>query len=74
MVLAMDQSNMTALQRICLPEHAHKLRMFLEFAPETGLIEVPDPYFGAVQGFERVLDLCEAGARGLVHHLKGRET
>ena len=28
--------------------------------------EVPDPYYGNVQGFERVLDLCEAGGNGLI--------
>ena len=28
--------------------------------------EVPDPYYGGPEGFEKVLDLCEEGARGLV--------
>jgi protein-tyrosine phosphatase len=37
----------------------------MEFTP--GLDdEVPDPYYGGSQDFERVLDLCEAGARGLL--------
>ena len=71
LVLAMDQDNMNALRRVCPPEHVHKLRMFLEFAPQASVIEVPDPYFGASAGFETVLDLCEAGARGLITHLRG---
>lgn len=70
LILAMDQSNMKELRRKCPGEHVHKLRLFLEFAPETGITEVPDPYYGAEQGFERVLDLCEAGSRGLIAHLK----
>lgn len=71
LVLAMDQDNMRALRRVCPPEHVHKLRLFLEFAPGVGRTEVPDPYYGADQGFEAVLDLCEAGARGLIAQLRG---
>ena len=70
LILAMDQAVMNDLRRDCPGEHVHKLRMFLEFAPEAGLVEMPDPYFGAAQGFERVLDLCEAGGRGLVAQLR----
>jgi protein-tyrosine phosphatase len=70
LILAMDQSNMNDLRQVCPNEHAHKLRMFLEFAPELGLLEVPDPYFGGPLGFEKVLDLCEAAARGLIAQLK----
>ncbi len=66
LILAMDQSNLNELRRICPGEHVHKLRLFLEFAGSQDTQDVPDPYYGNVQGFERVLDLCEAGARGLV--------
>lgn len=71
LILAMDQSNLNDLRQVCPGEHVHKLRMFLEFAPELGMLDVPDPYFGGPQGFERVLDLCEAAAKGLIAHLKG---
>ncbi len=70
LILAMDQSNLDDLRKDCPAEHAPKLRLFLDFAPELGLQEVPDPYFGAPQGFDRVLDLCEAAACGLVAQLK----
>jgi protein-tyrosine phosphatase len=30
---------------------------------------VPDPYYGNAAGFERVVGLCEAGARGVVRRL-----
>lgn len=66
LLLAMDESNLAALQRQCPPEHQHKLRLLMSFAPELGETEVPDPYFGNLAGFERVLDLCEAGVRGLL--------
>ena len=70
MILAMDQANMNELRQLCPGEHTHKLRLLLEFAPATGVQEVPDPYYGSVAGFERVLGLCEAGARGLLAQLK----
>lgn len=68
LILAMDQSNLNELQRLCPADHKHKLRLFLEFAQGVDVCDVPDPYYGNVEGFERVLDLCEAGARGLVAH------
>ena len=70
MVLAMDQSNMNDLRQLCPGEHSHKLRLLLEFAPAAGTLEIPDPYYGSVAGFERVLGLCEAGARGLLAQIK----
>lgn len=70
LILAMDQSNLSTLREVCPPEHSHKLHLFLEYAPETGQLEVPDPYFGGPAGFERVLDLCEAGAQGLIRELR----
>jgi protein-tyrosine phosphatase len=69
MVLAMDQSNMIDLRQLCPGEHTHKLRFLLEFAPALGVIEIPDPYYGSAQGFDKVLDLCEAGVRGLLEYV-----
>ncbi len=66
-LLAMDHDNLAGLQRLCPdPAWQDKLRLFLSFAPQGGLEEVPDPYYGGVAGFEQVLDLCEAGARGIL--------
>lgn len=65
-VLAMDQQNMANLLRLCPEESRAKLGMFLDYVPEFGLSEVPDPYYGAESGFERVLELCELAARGLL--------
>jgi protein-tyrosine phosphatase len=69
-VLAMDRSNYDDLLAICQPEHASKLRMFLEFSPGLGIAEVPDPYYGGTTGFERVLDLIEEAAGGLLADIR----
>ena len=64
LVLAMDRGHLRLLERLCPPEHRAKLRLFLADR------DVPDPYYGGPDGFERVLDLVEAGARDLIAYLR----
>ncbi|OFZ84214.1 MAG: hypothetical protein A2W21_01400 [Betaproteobacteria bacterium RBG_16_66_20] len=33
--------------------------------------DLRDPYYGGPEGFEQVLDMAEAAARGLVDHVRG---
>jgi protein-tyrosine phosphatase len=68
-VLAMDRANLAELNARRPSAATARVGLFLEYAPETGFAEVPDPYYGGVEDFERVLDLCEAGARGLLASL-----
>ena len=70
LILAMDRGHLEILRRIAPPQHRHKLRLFMEFAGEGRLDEVPDPYYGGPGGFERVLDMVEAAARGLLAQLR----
>ncbi|HTU68474.1 MAG TPA: low molecular weight protein-tyrosine-phosphatase [Steroidobacteraceae bacterium] len=70
-VLAMDRANLGELERIAARGRAH-LGLFLEFTPGPD-DEVPDPYYGSSEDFERVLDLCEAGARGLLRSLSAHQ-
>ncbi len=72
LILAMDRDNLQVL-RHGAPVPAHeRLRLFLEFAPESGAAEVPDPYYGGAKGFEEVLDLVEAASRGLLAYLRAQ--
>jgi protein-tyrosine phosphatase len=72
LILAMDRENLSVLRRRA-PSSAHeRLRLFLEFAPQGAPEDVPDPYYGGPNGFEEVLDLVEAAARGLLTHLRQR--
>jgi len=64
-VLAMDRANLAELERL-RGDGPAQLGLFLQYAPDCGFEEVPDPYYGGIEDFERVLDLCEAGARGLL--------
>lgn len=70
LILAMDRDNLMNLQHQCPDDARHKLHLFLEFAGVgEEAAEVPDPYYGNAAGFERVMDLCEAGALGVVNRL-----
>jgi protein-tyrosine phosphatase len=70
LILAMDRENLLDLKRRA-PRSAHeRVRLFLEFAPELGTTDVPDPYYGGSNGFEEVLDLVEAASRGLIRHVR----
>jgi len=72
-VLAMDSDNYRHLLELCAtPELQEKIRLFLEFAPDLPEREVPDPYYGGLSGFDRVLDLVEQAAEGFMLHLRAQ--
>ena len=71
-VLAMDQDNYFSLLQICPRGMEHKLQLFMDFAPAMRTREVPDPYYGGPTGFERVFDLVEAAAQGLLDDIRAR--
>ena len=74
-VLTMDEENFRAVSGLC--GGGAVVRPFLDFAEDSPEREVPDPYFGGADGFERVLDLVEEASEGLIRdireqHLDGR--
>jgi len=71
-VLAMDGENLANLTVLCPPGREGRLGRLLDFAPGAGRRDVPDPYYGGADGFERVLDLVEAGAAGLLADIRAR--
>ncbi|HLQ25830.1 MAG TPA: low molecular weight protein-tyrosine-phosphatase [Acidiferrobacterales bacterium] len=69
-ILAMDRENLADLLAICPSGLEHKIKLFLEFAPQRPEKEVPDPYFGGPGGFDRVLDMIEEAAAGLLDDIR----
>ncbi len=69
-LLAMDENNLSLLARDCPGEYAAKLALFMRYAASGEVIAVPDPYYGGAQGFERVLDMVEDAAQGLLRHIR----
>ena len=70
MVLAMDEQNYSLLLDLSPPEHHEQIKLFMDFAPQLGRKNVPDPYFGGKHGFEQVLDLVEEASLGLLVYLR----
>lgn len=75
LLIAMDDKNVAALRQVCPAQQRDKIRLLMEFVPEadgrwSGAREVADPYFGGAEGFEQVLDQCEAACRGLIAALR----
>jgi protein-tyrosine phosphatase len=67
-IVAMDRGHLEILLEHCPPQHHGKLRMLVSGR------DVPDPYYGGPEGFERVLDMVEAACLGLLHELSEGES
>ena len=63
LILAMDRGHLRALQKMAPPQHHAKIRLFVAGT------DVPDPYYGGAEGFERVLDVVEERCRALLAEL-----
>jgi|SRR5664279_129529 protein-tyrosine phosphatase len=77
LILAMDLSNVDELRRMAPSETGRaKVRLLREFdaaSAETGDLDVPDPYYGDGDGFERVLDHLQAACAGLLEQIRAGE-
>lgn len=74
-ILAMDRQNREDILeafnrwkfRETLPADAHKkVKLMCSYCKEHDETEVPDPYYGGPQGFEKVLDLLEDACQSLL--------
>jgi len=66
-VLVMDRSNLRDAMAVCPPEGA-KPQLLLDYAPQAGRSDVPDPWY--TRDFEGTLDLIEAATDGLIAALR----
>ena len=70
LLLAMDKTHYSAMKRSCPPELQSRIHMFMNYARNTEISEVPDPYYGSSNGFDRVFDLIEAASEGLLEEIE----
>ncbi|MFJ5729214.1 low molecular weight protein-tyrosine-phosphatase [Streptomyces paradoxus] len=68
LVIALDSGHLGALRRLAPTEQdAQKVRLFRSFDPAAGdHLDVPDPYYGGMDGFEECLEMVEAASTGLL--------
>ncbi len=69
-IIAMDHDNQADLRHLAGSEHENKVSLFLEFATLIDEDEVPDPYYGGNNGFDRVIDMIEEASQGLLDHIE----
>ena len=67
LILAMDAQNLADIEALRPDGNETPVHLLLDYAPETGRTEVPDPYYTG--DFEEALDLIEAGAAGVLRKL-----
>lgn len=70
LILAMDRENLRELEAMKPVNSRASLKLFLEYAPDLNLRDVPDPYYRDAGAFEEVLDLTTAASRGLLASLE----
>lgn len=70
LIVAMDSRNeLDIRERLGLPARAEIIR-FLSLLPESGLQDVPDPYYSG--NFEEVYEMVKAGSEKLLDKVKER--
>lgn len=71
LVIAMDEENyQNLLQMAKTDAEARKIRMMRDFDPEPGNGNVPDPYYGGIDGFESVFRIIYRSSEALLNFLK----
>ncbi|PCM45544.1 low molecular weight protein-tyrosine-phosphatase [Marinobacter sp. ANT_B65] len=70
-VVVMDRQNLADVKDVWHQNGGTEPTLFLEYG-QSDLVEVPDPYFGGEDGFERVLDLIEDASEGLLRDIQER--
>lgn len=68
-IFVMDRANLEAVTAQRPPEATVEARLVMELAPDYGVNEVPDPYYGGDEGFVRVIDMLEVAAQALARDL-----
>jgi protein-tyrosine phosphatase len=71
-IVAMDSDNHRELLAL-RPSSGAAVRLFSDYLPGGQPVDVPDPYYGGAGGFDRVLDLLEAGCPRLLRSLLQEE-
>lgn len=71
LVLAMDRENLSNIKKLSNGyETGATIKLLREFDPEIDKGEVPDPYFGGMNGFENVFQIIYRSCESLLNELE----
>ena len=68
-IVTMDEENYRTVAALCRRSDV-EVRPFLDFTTKLPEKEIPDPYYGGSDGFDRVLDLVEEASEGLLQNIR----
>lgn len=69
-IVAMDASNLANLEAMRPDDATAEVGRLLDYARQVDKPDVPDPYEGGPEGFDETYRLVEAGAKGLLDHIR----
>ena len=72
-ILVMDKDNLHAVKSLIQDKQDlvnSKIKLILSYSKDSQLDEVPDPYYGGQNGFDKVLDLLDNAIDGLIDSFK----
>ena len=71
-ILVMDNDNLDAVKSL-IEDHKNpvnsKIKLILSYSKNSQLEEVPDPYYGGQNGFDKVIDLLDEAIDGFINSL-----
>lgn len=70
LLIAHDERNVEDMLALCPPGFEDKIKLLLDFAPETQRPDVPDPYQGDHEDFILAWQLIKKGVEGLITALR----
>ncbi|MDX1640540.1 MAG: low molecular weight protein-tyrosine-phosphatase [Balneolaceae bacterium] len=71
LILAMDHENLRNIKQLSSNgAHTNKVKLLREFDPDPEDKAVPDPYYGGMDGFQRVFDVIERSSEALLDELE----
>ena len=71
-ILVMDNDNFEAVKSLIKDDKNpvnSKIKLLLSYSKSSQLEEVPDPYYGGQNGFDKVIDLLDDAIDGLIDSL-----
>ena len=63
LIIGMDADNLTQIEALRPHDNETRVELFTRYAPQSGAVHVPDPYY--TRDFDGALDLIELAAAGL---------
>ncbi len=75
LILAMDRENYKDILSVDQTrQYHHKVRLMCDFCSRHILKEVPDPYYGGLEGFNQVIDLLVDACEGLLTYVTSQQS